>query len=249
MSLLLWASAAQAGAIVFDGFDMTTNFQANLTLAGNLQLIPDSVAADGSAFGDTAISTTSPFTYTFSYSISNGADDYLGGSLGLADGLAFVLQNDTNGPSTSGGNGYAIGYGGITPSLAIALRTWATNDIEIDEDGNLGGSPSQLLTLNGGGNYGVTDTGTITVSYDGVGTLTVTGTDNVAGDPAIDLSTSVNLATLLGPTAYVGFTGGSGSGWSDEEITSFSSMPEPSTALLAIPALLGLAAWRRRRSA
>jgi MYXO-CTERM domain-containing protein len=109
--------------------------------------------------------------------------------------------------------------------------------------------PSQSLNLQGG-EQDVTDTGTVTVSYDKLGELTVAGSDS--GGDTINLATTVDLSEL-GGAAFIGFAGASGGGSADEEIASFSlsvgsSAPEPITALLALPALALLAALRRRKS-
>jgi MYXO-CTERM domain-containing protein len=248
LSLALCIGAAQAGTIVFDGFNMTANGSANLAASGNLQLIPDDLGAgtdqDGSAYITTpyGISANTKFTATFSYLMSN-SDTNMNG-LGLADGLTFILQNSgVNALGTAGGS---LGYSPTAPSVAVALRTYTSNVIEIDQGGFLASGPSQSLNLQGA-QYDVTDTGTVTVSYDGAGNLSVTGSDS--GGDVINLSSTIDLSQL-GGSAFIGFTGASASGSADEEITSFtlSVTPEPATALFAIPALLALAALRRRKA-
>jgi hypothetical protein len=256
---ILAVPVVQADSIVFAGLNMTTNGEADLTGSGNLQLIPEylggcCVGQGGSAYvtAQYEISNGSPFSATFSYSMTN-ADSGHNEPYGMADGLAFVVQ----GAGVNALGGY-VGYASMTPSVDVVLRTFVYNDIEIDQNGTIGTlnsppSPSlayQPLNLQGG-QYDVTDTGTVTVSYDGNGALTVTGTDN-EGD-IINLSTSIDLSEF-GGSAWIGFTGSSGAGSAEEEITSASiqttqlgAVPEPSTALLAIPAMLALAAfWRRR---
>ena len=97
-----------------------------------------------------------------------------------------------------------------------------------------------------GTDYDVEDTGTVVVTYNGAGTLSATVTNN-SGSP-VTVSSSVNLAAL-GGTAYIGFSAASAVGSSEEEITDFSlTLPEPSTMLLAIPALLLLGGRRRRQA-
>lgn len=247
-TLLLSIGNARAGTINFSGFSMTTNGSANLLGSGNLQLIADDLGtntdADGSAYITTpyAISTTTPFTASFSYLMSNSDSSENG--LGLADGLTFVVQS--SGLGALGTAGGSLGYEPIAPSVAVALRTYVYNAIEIDQGGNLGG-PSQSLNLQGAA-YDVVDTGTINISYDGIGTLTVTGSDS--GGDTINLSAPVDLSTL-GGYAFIGFTGASASGSADEEITGFTlnglaPTPEPATGLLLIP-VLGVGALLRKR--
>jgi hypothetical protein len=142
--------------------------------------------------------------------------------------------------------GASVGYSPIAPSVAVALRTYIYNVIEIDQGGGLGG-PSQSLNLQDA-QCDVSDTGTINISYDGIGTLTLTGRDS--GGDVINLSAPVDLSTL-GGSVYIGFTGASASGSADEEITGFmlnglSSTPEPAAGLLLIPAL-GVAAFLCKR--
>ena len=259
LGLLLCVGALQAGTLTFAGYNFTTNGGngSNPALDGsNLQIIADDLGAGTGAEGSAYISQpytitqNTPFTATFSFLMSNS--DSAENGLGLADGLTFVVQSQ--GPNALGDAGGSLGYASytpslvVTPSVAVALRTFAYNDVEIDQGGNLGG-PSQSVSFPGA-EYDVQTTGTITVSYDGVNTLTVTGSDS-EGD-TISLSSAVNFAAL-GGYGYVGFAGASGSGSANEEITGFTlsgltPVPEPATFLPVVAGLLGIGGWRRYKT-
>ena len=91
------------------------------------------------------VDLTKPFDITF--------QAYLGNSDG-ADGIAFVLQNDTDGRSAvaPAGAGSAMGYSGITPSVAVELDTYRNSgspvyDPTADHVGIMtGGSPNHTTS-------------------------------------------------------------------------------------------------------
>ncbi|MCS6905675.1 MAG: hypothetical protein NZ576_09920, partial [Bacteroidia bacterium] len=91
------------------------------------QLTPDALAQAGTIWNTTQLNLNCPFDYT--YNVYLGTKDPNG-----ADGIVFVLQQ--GGPNVVGQAGGAIGYGGISPSLAIEIDTWdngpGANDIPCD---------------------------------------------------------------------------------------------------------------------
>src|SRR5438874_1263676 len=46
------------------------------------------------------------------------------GTVGFADGIAFILQNDARGTNTLGGGGGSLGYSGVTPSAAFEINVY-----------------------------------------------------------------------------------------------------------------------------
>ena len=60
------------------------------------------------------------FSTTFTYNLtSNGS--------GPADGVTFLIQNDSRGLTALGAGGGALGYTGITPSLALGINVYSGN--------------------------------------------------------------------------------------------------------------------------
>ena len=129
-----------------------------------------------------------------------------------ADGITFCLQDVA--PTALGGVGGGLGFYQIgTPSVAVKFDLW-------DNEGE--GTNSTGLFLNGvnptvGGqnvqdispvNLHSGDVIAVHMSYDGA-TLTVTETDTQTQATAAQTYT-VDLAGLLGPQAYPGFTGATG---------------------------------------
>lgn len=64
-------------------------------------------------------STNRPFAVYFSFSIGPNTVEEQSGA-----GLAFLVQNNKDGIWKTGGNGSALGYGGIAPSMAIEFDTY-----------------------------------------------------------------------------------------------------------------------------
>jgi hypothetical protein len=178
------------------------------------------------------------FTTSFQFQITpfSGEDH--------ADGFAFVIQGSPSGAHAIGVGGGAIGYGsspdgtrpGISNSIAIEFDTyWNASDygdtnnnhIAIISDGTNPNKAnhvtSALSATNNSLPFSLTDghVHTVNITYS-AGTLSVT----VDGNQIVSTDVNgVNLATYLGltdGTAYVGFTGGTGSVREDADIYNWS---------------------------
>jgi len=152
---------------------------------------------------------------------------YQAGGNKAADGVAFVLQNDSRGPAALGGGGGALGVSGITPSAELELNlynggteirgyTFLTNGLTGASGANGNYTPLGNVSLNAGNpvNFSL---------YYSQGVLSMMVTDTVA---ATSFSTNLNIGSLpaiLGTNlAYVGFTGADGGSTSVQTISDFS---------------------------
>jgi hypothetical protein len=164
----------------------------------------------------------------------------------LADGTAFVMQNDPLGASALGGGGGLLGYNGITNSAAYEINVY---------DGHTIGT--NLATNGAWGNYNSTGDVSLTSGHQIQFTLTYNGTTfattlrDLSTNAQFSTSYSLNLASIVGGnTAYIGFTGATGAAASTQTVRDFSfssAVPEPSTAALATIGLLALTALHFRR--
>jgi hypothetical protein len=161
-----------------------------------------------------------------------------GSTLPMADGMAFVLQDDTRGTSAIGSAGANLCVGGITPSFELELNIYNGNGLGgcgycVADDGVIGnttGTGAVNLT-NAVANLGPGDPITISMLYAN-GQMALTFTDLVA---ATSFSTNLNvgnLPTILGNnTAYVGFTASCGGDNANQTITNFSFVSIPQAYL------------------
>jgi hypothetical protein len=186
---------------------------------GRLRLTDGGYSEAGSAFSPEPLDITR-FSTRFEFQLTNAS----------ADGFTFTIQG--NGPSALGGGGGSLGYAGIGKSVAVKFDLW-NNDGE--------GPDSTGLYLDGAGpfNAGSIDlrpTGIdlhsgdifeVTLNYDG-GTLALGITDTQTGTTASQ-SYQVDIpGTVGGPTAYVGFTGGTGGATAIQDILNWGyPAPEP----------------------
>ncbi len=165
------------------------------------------------------------------------------GPTGSADGATFVLQNDPRGLAALGASGGALGYGGITNSVAVmfdlysggshASTTKLLTGGSTDKTGAIDMGPSGITLGNG-------DPLSITIAYDGASTITEMVMDTVTGRVFSHAYTlTMTLAQIIGgPAAYAGFTGGTGGEDATQDVLNwsgqFSLAPPQATSLRVV---------------
>ncbi len=194
----------------FVNFTDLSNLQLNGASAGvngRLRLTPDQPWQAGTAFLDQALAIDgdTDFSTQFQFQLSQG--DGVGG----ADGFTFLLQSGEL--DALGSAGSSLGYAGISQSLAIEFDTYKwkelnNNHVAVLTNGNTTnhlaiGSPA--IDLNGG------DIINAWIDYDGsTDQLDIYVSDNNVQPVGPVLSYDIDLDAVLGPTAYAGFSGGTG---------------------------------------
>jgi hypothetical protein len=185
--------------------DLTTNGSA--FIGTDLLELTSSVNQAGSAFSNTRF-TDGNFTTTFDVRLHEGTQP------NYADGFTFIVQANT--PTALGSAAAGIGYQGIGHSVAVVFSTFqhtgdpSSSSVGLALNGvaptmRVDTTPSGLLLTS-------QDAKQIDLGYDGT-TLTVRIQDLVQPQLIFTTSFTVNIAQTIGSdTAYVGFTGGSGSG-------------------------------------
>ena len=158
-----------------------------------------------------------PFTLEDTTSFEVRFDFRVHGSNG-ADGMVFMVQNAATGNTALGAGGGGLGYGGITPSLAVEIDNYDNgaadpnaNHLGILTQGNVN---THLATYTPGFDLEDNNAHTLWVVYDGVNNvlqvyLSQTATTVRPATPVMSLN-AVNLPTLLGDQLYFGFGGGTG---------------------------------------
>ncbi|MEM7590973.1 MAG: Calx-beta domain-containing protein, partial [Cyanobacteria bacterium P01_A01_bin.83] len=201
--------------IDFDNFADTTPLTLNgsAAQAGDaLRLTSNGGNQAGSAFLDRplAIDSNTSFATQFQFQLSGGS--------GGADGFVFMLQNDTQALNALGLRGGNLGYGsanvGISQSLAIEFDTyrngWDTNNnhLSVLRDGNTSNplvTSAATFDLNSG------DLLNAWIDYDGSTNLLEVSLGNTANKPATaSLSLNIDLASVVGSQAFLGFSAGTG---------------------------------------
>jgi len=274
LAALLTGGASAQTIVSFDGFashtGLTINSSASVTSTtdGSVLRLVSAPNLDqaGSVFTNSLVNA-SGFSTAFDFRLTNPGGISDGQETG-ADGLTFALQ--TAGVNKVGLYGENLGYGGTTfgHSIAVEFDTYYNSG----DDPTLpnGGSNHVAVDLNGSVSsasnaVGITprfDNGslwTAWVDYNGT-VLEVRLSDTGVRPTDPTLSYTVNIPSTIGATsAYFGFTGGTGSAYSNEDVIDWAysntfvsggintplSIPEPAAyqLILAGAALL----WLRRR--
>ncbi|MCA9171670.1 MAG: PQQ-dependent sugar dehydrogenase, partial [Planctomycetales bacterium] len=188
--------------------DLNLNGSASIT-GGRLRLTPATTSQIGSAF------FTAPLVVDAITSFQTEFQFTIGGGTGGADGFTFVLQNAAAGADAiSTSSGGSLGYAGIDNSLAVKFDTYQNagdvnnNHVAVLANGLL--SPAlqtktTTLDLNSGQSLKAW------IDYNGNTNLLSVFLDSSTTKPTTPLiSTTVDLASLVGSQAYLGFTGATG---------------------------------------
>jgi hypothetical protein len=185
------------------------------------------------------------------------------GVSGNSIGIEFDTYNNAGNPSVGNNDGNSSNHVSIDQNGALNNNN-LVNVYGNQSCGFPAGNPAQNNNMvpgcmsNG-------DLWTVNISYNGTA-LTVTLSDPAEGTTFTALNAlPINIAAILGQnTAFVGFTGGTGSGAENEDIVNWtfsnaasitpaapSATPAPATWMLMIAGLglAGLLAWRLNRSA
>ena len=222
------AYTTAVSSISSTGWTLTHNAQTgygtvNATVSGTTATITTKSANESTqAWYNTKVNTAGNWLASFVYTNSTG------GTAG--DGITFTLQD----VGTTAGGGNAAGLGYATVSTVSGIATSFAMGI------NISTGPGFAFSTNGAafGTFGegsVTTTTTtaitITLSYNlATTTLTLTATQ---GSNTYTTTDVVNIPNIVGSSAYVGFTGGTGSSSSTEAkqtVGSFSFAYQPSYA-------------------
>ncbi|AXC13690.1 hypothetical protein ACPOL_4417 [Acidisarcina polymorpha] len=193
--------ALAEGAIRFNGSTDLDDFRLQLTNGVSNEA--------GSAFYATPVNIQS-FTTDFTFQLSNPA----------ADGMTFTIQN--NGPTMVGGAGGGLGSAGIGKSLSIKFDIYNNAGEGPNSTGlYINGAAPTLPAINLAGTGIDLHSGDYMnahITYDGISlNLTLTDALTLA---SWSHSFAVNIPAVVGgPTAYVGFTGGTGGLSASQKLT------------------------------
>jgi glucose/arabinose dehydrogenase len=164
----------------------------------------------------------------------------LGGAAGTngTDGFTFTLQNSAAGVKALGSVGGNMGYGGVDRSLAIKFDTFentgidiGNNTVSIVRDGNVLTSLSSAIApvdLNNGQLH------TAWIDYNGITDQLSVFIGDAAKPGQATLSTTVDLTSIVGNQAYVGFTAGTGFIGAKQEILNW-GLQTPNPVAAAAP--------------
>ncbi len=214
------------GAVNFgSGFQAALAYMGSAKLSGSrLQLTDGGTSEFGAVWYTTAVNVQS-FTQDFSFQLTNPR----------GDGMTFVIQNG-GGTTAIGPGGAGLGYGasspqgfpGIPNSVAIKFDLYSNFGEGNDSTGLYtdGASPTipALDMTSSGVNLHSGNVFNVHMTYDGA-TLSMTITDSVTHQ-TFSKSWPINIpATVGAPTAFIGFTGGSGGVTAIQEIVSWKYSP------------------------
>jgi len=266
------AAPAQAALVdlttmQLNGVSSLENANATLRLnyGSNLQDPMDPGSNQGqasSAFISTAFSSSSTFTTSFTFTLTNTGFSPQG------DGITFMVQNHADGASALGGTGGDIGAGGLNKNVGVGFQSWDNDHATIFTDGDVFGGSAPLFAIPGDFNSAKTpnfflgqnavNVVNVSVVYDG--TVLSYIAQNTSTMQSISDSLAFDL-TSLGSEVYFGFTGATGLSYAVQDIDNWDlsvnavqppvvgGVPEPAAWALMLTGFFGLGGALRRRRA
>ncbi|NSC06888.1 lectin-like domain-containing protein [Clostridium saccharobutylicum] len=218
---------------------MKENGNAEFAVDGDstvLRLTPATSGQKGSAYYSNyvSLSNNKSFSTFFSFRMSNAGTSNPDVFAPGADGIVFVINNNTNGLGTEGAG---IGYQGITNSIGIEFDTYDNGNYV----GDNGLGPSHIAVNKNGdadhpiatapksnfGNYDFRQGGIYYawVDYDGSNQNLQVRINNVNSRAGayLPIDTNINLgdgSIFNSDNVYVGFTSGTGGAWENNDIRS-----------------------------
>ncbi|MFN9373585.1 MAG: lectin-like domain-containing protein, partial [Planctomycetaceae bacterium] len=169
------------------------------------------------------VPVAAPFQVNFTYTGQPAGDE----------GVALVFQNDPRGLKALGSAGMGLGYSGIQNSAALLLDIWTEEGTAWVTAGN---TPSWLWTESV--NLVTGNPIDVSLTFNPSQNLIIqTLTDPLEGTTFTHAYQQFNLQQILaGSSAWIGFTGGTGSLGSNQVISDFSILVLPSPAPISISA-------------
>jgi hypothetical protein len=203
------------------GFTGTTAFtlDGGATVTGGALQLTDGGNNEARAIWYSTPLNIQQFTTDFTFQITPAGPN-------STDGMTFAIQNQ--GLTAHGGIGGALGYQGVTPSVAVKFDTFnnageGVNSTGFYTDGAAPTVPAIDLTPSGV-NLHSGDVMDAHLTYDGT-TLTLTLTDTVT-NATFTASQAINIPSTVGAsTAYIGFTGGTGGTVSTQNVLTWTYTP------------------------
>jgi hypothetical protein len=216
-NILSWSYSAVAGVNYNSGFNAGGMVLNGRTMLNNSRLrLTDGGQGEAASAWYAAELNVQAFVQDFSFQLTNPN----------ADGITFAIQNA--GPSALGGSGGWLGYAPIGSSVAVKFDLYNNAGEGVDSTGlYLNGAIPYVPALDmtsSGVDLHSGDVFNVHMVYDGA-TLNMQITD-AGTQQSFATSWTINIpATVGSPTAYAGFTGGTGSTTATQEILSWSFVP------------------------
>lgn len=174
----------------------------------------------GSVFGTQQVDLTQSFSTSFVFNLSNGSSP-------PADGITFTVQGSSGGATALGQSGGGLGVMGLSPAAWVEFDTWYNGGIDINANhvavltsANATETSTSAVdpgfALYGGGPVHAW------VTYDATAqTLSVWASLTPTQPPAPLVNIPINLAQLVGASAFVGFTGATGAYDAEQDLVSW----------------------------
>jgi hypothetical protein len=159
------------------------------------------------------------FSVSFTYQSAPGTTST------KADGVTFCLQNTAAGVQAVGDGGGSLGYKGITNSLAIAIDQFTAKGFEFLTNGQDPGALGKYVPTTPAVDPSGSDSINVSILYQS-NAVYLSMTDSVT-QGAYVTNFAVGPLPIAGPTAFLGFTGGTGDLDSVQQISHFCFFPIP----------------------